>query len=168
MPPRDVVVISPTWAYSALTLVVLAVLAWPSLSSTGRTITGRVAWMLAWSGSALLELQTINHTPTVPAAQINNGRFGEPSDVANMVLFLCSDAAAWITGQTYPVNGGFSFAIYPVGLALLGHRFRGGDIARANTAFSMLYIVGGLVGRPAGRDQNPIVRPVTGPCITTS
>jgi NAD(P)-dependent dehydrogenase (short-subunit alcohol dehydrogenase family) len=37
-------------------------------------------------------------------------RFGKPEDVANMVLFLCSDAAAWITGQTYPVNGGYSFA----------------------------------------------------------
>ena len=44
--------------------------------------------------------------------------------------------------------GGISFAIYPVGLALLGQRFNGGDIARANTAFSLLYILGGLVGRP--------------------
>jgi 3-oxoacyl-[acyl-carrier protein] reductase len=37
-------------------------------------------------------------------------RFGQPDDVANMTLFLCSDAASWITGQTYPVNGGYSFA----------------------------------------------------------
>ncbi|MBV8392673.1 MAG: MFS transporter [Alphaproteobacteria bacterium] len=44
--------------------------------------------------------------------------------------------------------GGLSFAIYPVGLALLGQRIAGGDIARANTAYSMLYILGGLVGRP--------------------
>ena len=44
--------------------------------------------------------------------------------------------------------GGISFAIYPVGLALLGQRFNGGDIARANTAFSLIYVVGGLVGRP--------------------
>lgn len=36
-------------------------------------------------------------------------RLGEPSDVANMVLFLASDASSWITGQTYPVNGGYSF-----------------------------------------------------------
>lgn len=36
-------------------------------------------------------------------------RFGKPVDVANMALFLCSDAAEWITGQTYPVNGGYSF-----------------------------------------------------------
>jgi NAD(P)-dependent dehydrogenase (short-subunit alcohol dehydrogenase family) len=37
-------------------------------------------------------------------------RFGKPDDVAYMTLFLCSDAASWITGQTYPVNGGYSFA----------------------------------------------------------
>ena len=36
-------------------------------------------------------------------------RYGQPDDVAGMALFLCSDAAAWITGQTYPVNGGYSF-----------------------------------------------------------
>lgn len=38
-------------------------------------------------------------------------RFGKPDDVAGMTLFLCSDAAAWITGQTYPVNGGYTFAV---------------------------------------------------------
>jgi NAD(P)-dependent dehydrogenase (short-subunit alcohol dehydrogenase family) len=37
-------------------------------------------------------------------------RFGKPDDVAHMALFLCSDGASWITGQTYPVNGGYSFA----------------------------------------------------------
>jgi NAD(P)-dependent dehydrogenase (short-subunit alcohol dehydrogenase family) len=35
-------------------------------------------------------------------------RYGKPDDVAAMTLFLCSEAAAWITGQTYPVNGGYS------------------------------------------------------------
>jgi MFS family permease len=44
--------------------------------------------------------------------------------------------------------GGLSFSIYPVGLALLGQQLRDVDMARANTAFSMLYILGGLVGRP--------------------
>lgn len=37
-------------------------------------------------------------------------RLGRPDDVAGMTLFLCSDAAEWITGQTYPVNGGYSFS----------------------------------------------------------
>lgn len=38
-------------------------------------------------------------------------RFGKPDDVAGMTLFLCSDAASWITGQTYPVNGGYDFSV---------------------------------------------------------
>ena len=38
-------------------------------------------------------------------------RFGRPTDVSGMALFLCSDAADFITGQTYPVNGGYSFAV---------------------------------------------------------
>jgi 2-hydroxycyclohexanecarboxyl-CoA dehydrogenase len=38
-------------------------------------------------------------------------RPGQPDDVANMALFLASGASSWITGQTYPVNGGFSFAL---------------------------------------------------------
>lgn len=38
-------------------------------------------------------------------------RMGKPDDVAAMALFLSSDAAGWITGQTYPVNGGYSFAV---------------------------------------------------------
>lgn len=37
-------------------------------------------------------------------------RFGQPDDIANMILFLASDAASWITGQTYPVNGGYNMA----------------------------------------------------------
>ena len=44
--------------------------------------------------------------------------------------------------------GGISFGIYTVGLALLGQRFQGGDMARANAAFTMVYTFGGLVGRP--------------------
>ncbi len=38
-------------------------------------------------------------------------RPGEPDDIANMILFLASDASSWITGQVYPVNGGFTFAL---------------------------------------------------------
>jgi 3-oxoacyl-[acyl-carrier protein] reductase len=35
-------------------------------------------------------------------------RTGEPRDIAGAVLFLTSPAAAWITGQTLPVDGGFT------------------------------------------------------------
>jgi len=34
------------------------------------------------------------------------GRLGTPEDVANAVVFLASDAASWVTGQTLLVNGG--------------------------------------------------------------
>ena len=37
-------------------------------------------------------------------------RLGEPEDAAAALLFLASDAASWITGQTYPVNGGYAFS----------------------------------------------------------
>ena len=68
---------------------------------------------------------------------------------AVLVLALSVIPAPWVgTVGVVALWGGVSFAIYPVGLALLGRRFRGGDIARANTAFSMIYIVGGLIGRP--------------------
>ncbi|WP_027938168.1 3-oxoacyl-[acyl-carrier-protein] reductase [Anaeroarcus burkinensis] len=40
-------------------------------------------------------------TSTIPL-----GRPGTPNDVAKAVLFLCSDAAAYITGQTLNVDGG--------------------------------------------------------------
>lgn len=35
-------------------------------------------------------------------------RYGKSTDVAALVTFLCSDAASWITGQTYPLNGGYA------------------------------------------------------------
>lgn len=36
------------------------------------------------------------------------GRLGKPEDTANAAVFLASDAAAFITGQTLSVSGGFS------------------------------------------------------------
>ena len=43
-------------------------------------------------------------------AQIPLGRLGRPSDVAGAVAFLCSEDAAWITGQVLGVNGGLVMA----------------------------------------------------------
>jgi 3-oxoacyl-[acyl-carrier protein] reductase len=37
-------------------------------------------------------------------------RRGEPKDAAGIVAFLASEFASWITGQTIPVNGGYSMA----------------------------------------------------------
>ncbi len=86
--------------------------------------------------------------------------------LASMVLVI---GLSLVPAQSFAVLGviglwgGLSFAIYPVGLALLGLHFGAGDMARANTAFSMLYILGGLVGRPlAGAAMDAVGDPGLG------
>ena len=48
---------------------------------------------------------------TVPRRRcraIPSAAMARSADVAALVTFLCSDAASWITGQTYPLNGGYA------------------------------------------------------------
>ena len=42
------------------------------------------------------------------AAAIPMGRMGEPVDIANMILFLASDEARYITGASFTVDGGLT------------------------------------------------------------
>tara|TARA_R110000868_G_scaffold218718_3_gene469537 strand:- start:66 stop:812 length:747 start_codon:yes stop_codon:yes gene_type:complete len=35
------------------------------------------------------------------------GRMGQPSEIAELAMFLCSDKAGFITGTDYPIDGGF-------------------------------------------------------------
>lgn len=45
-----------------------------------------------------IEARMLSHTPI--------RRLGEPQDMANAALFLCSPASAWISGQILTVSGG--------------------------------------------------------------
>jgi glucose 1-dehydrogenase len=55
----------------------------------------------------------IDHAVLGPAyrERIPLGRFGEPDDVASTVLFLASDDAGYVTGQTLVVDGGQTLGI---------------------------------------------------------
>lgn len=53
-------------------------------------------------------LQTVL-TPEIEATMLKHTpikRLGEPADMANAALFLCSPAASWISGQILTVSGG--------------------------------------------------------------
>jgi MFS family permease len=90
-----------------------------------------------------------------------------------VVLAACALASAGLTAVLPVIDphsqailvvlvlwGGISFAIYAVGLALLGQRFKGGDIARANAALTSIYTFGGMVGPPfAGSALEVLGRP---------
>ena len=56
--------------------------------------------------------QTLGTTPEEMVDRVRKavplGRWGEGEDIANMVAFLVSDQAGWITGEVFTVSGGLS------------------------------------------------------------
>ena len=91
-------------------------------------------WPIGWAADELDRRIVLAVCALVSAALVASIAFIDPQSNAILVVLVL-----W---------GGISFGIYTVGLALLGQRFSGGDIARANAAFTIVYTVAGLVGRP--------------------
>jgi NAD(P)-dependent dehydrogenase (short-subunit alcohol dehydrogenase family) len=61
-----------------------------------------------------LGMQSVRRTGNAGAeiqkriAEIPLGRLGKPDDVANMAVYLASDEASWITGASFPLDGGLT------------------------------------------------------------
>lgn len=58
--------------------------------------------VLTEMGASIPEAARQQMLPQIPLA-----RFGEPEEIASVILFLCSDLSSYVTGQTLHVNGGW-------------------------------------------------------------
>ena len=64
-------------------------------------------WIMTGMADAAFDLaQDPERAKTDALARHAAGRFGEPQDIANAALYLLSDDAAFVTGQTLTVDGG--------------------------------------------------------------
>ena len=64
-----------------------------------------------WIATSLTEIvRSDAYKSAAVLARTPLGRWGEPTDVANVVSFLCSPAAAFMTGAIVPVDGGYLVA----------------------------------------------------------
>ena len=95
-----------------------SVLAYASTKGALETLVKNWAAILGPSGirvnavaPGVIDTDMSNFTKTEAGREITLGmqalkRIGRPEDVADVVAFMASDAARWITGASIPVNGG--------------------------------------------------------------
>src|ERR1700751_5155717 len=95
-----------------------SILAYASTKGALETLVKNWAAMLGPSGirvnavaPGIIDTDMSNFTKTEAGREIALGmqalkRIGKPEDVADVVAFLASDAARWITGASIPVDGG--------------------------------------------------------------
>ena len=77
--------------------------------SPGGTLTGRVQEGLAVE--AKMTGIAGRRSAGAPAGEDSAGRLGTPEEIAQVALFLASDAASYVTGAIIPMDGGSSASI---------------------------------------------------------
>ena len=71
----------------------------------------RPGWiMTGMADAAFAVAENVERAKRDALARHALGRFGEPSDIAAMALWLASDEAAFVTGQCFTVDGGLTAA----------------------------------------------------------
>ncbi|QMV17953.1 SDR family oxidoreductase [Granulicella sp. 5B5] len=95
-----------------------SILAYASTKGALETLVKNWAYILGPSGvrvnavaPGVIETDMSNFTKTEAGREVALGmqalkRIGQPEDVADVVAFLASDSARWITGASIPVDGG--------------------------------------------------------------
>lgn len=90
------------YAASKAGIIVLTKIVARELAHSGVTVNAIAPAAIAGPIMDELGREAIEKLPaTIPV-----GRVGQPEEVAALVAFLCSDAAAYVTGATYDINGG--------------------------------------------------------------
>ena len=56
-------------------------------------------------------MDLIMESNNTPQAQLDDdqpiGRMGKPEEIAEVVVWLCTDAASYVTGHVFPIDGGY-------------------------------------------------------------
>ena len=78
--------------------------------ATEHILTGRIRDIAGsvWAG----EGETADQAVERMAREVPLGRYGTPRELANAAVFLCSDAASYITGVTLAVDGGLDRGLF--------------------------------------------------------
>jgi 3-oxoacyl-[acyl-carrier protein] reductase len=71
----------------------------------GRIATGRILFLD--EAKAKRENRSLKSVTSESLSQIPAGRYGSPEEYADAVAFLASECAAYITGATLRVDGGY-------------------------------------------------------------
>ncbi|MFI6734196.1 SDR family NAD(P)-dependent oxidoreductase [Nonomuraea sp. NPDC050451] len=108
-----IILISSALTVSPLPGMALLVASKAAGDQLARTLAWEVGSRSVTVNSVLPGLTRTDVIDTVPQHVIDDakartplGRLGEPADIADVVAFLASDAARWITGQTINAAGG--------------------------------------------------------------